>query len=94
MRWWQTKGTAKRDAELERELHSDLELEEEEQRERGLSRRRSPLCRTARLRQPGADSRADARGLDRIWLERLVRDLKYGTRTLFRSPGFLSSLCW
>ena len=38
MRWWQiSKATAKRDADLERELLSDLELEEEEQRERGLS---------------------------------------------------------
>jgi hypothetical protein len=34
MRWWQFK---KRDADLERELHSDLELEEEEQRASGLS---------------------------------------------------------
>jgi hypothetical protein len=34
MRWWQVK---KRDADLERELRSDLELEEEELRERGLS---------------------------------------------------------
>ena len=33
MRWWQTK---KRNADLERELRSDLELEEEEQRENGL----------------------------------------------------------
>jgi hypothetical protein len=34
MRWWQIK---KRDADLERELRSDLELEEEEQREAGIS---------------------------------------------------------
>ena len=34
MRWWQMK---RRDADLERELRSDLELEEEEQRELGLS---------------------------------------------------------
>jgi hypothetical protein len=34
MRWWQIR---KRDADLARELQSDLELEEEEQRERGLS---------------------------------------------------------
>lgn len=33
MRWWQTR---RRDADLERELRSDLELEEEEQRERGV----------------------------------------------------------
>jgi hypothetical protein len=34
MNWWQFK---KRDADLERELRSDLELEEEEQREGGIS---------------------------------------------------------
>jgi hypothetical protein len=33
MRWWQF---AKREADLERELQSDLELEEEEQQERGM----------------------------------------------------------
>ena len=32
MKWWQLK---KQDADLERELRSDLELEKEEQRERG-----------------------------------------------------------
>ena len=34
MRWWQIR---KRNADLDRELQSDLELEEEEQQERGLS---------------------------------------------------------
>jgi hypothetical protein len=34
MKWWQIK---KRDADLERELRSDLELEEEEQREGSIS---------------------------------------------------------
>ena len=34
MKWWQAK---KRDADLERELRSDLELEEEEQQDRGVS---------------------------------------------------------
>ena len=34
MKWWQTK---KRDRDLERELTSDLELEEQEQRENGRS---------------------------------------------------------
>src|SRR5437016_8220640 len=33
MRWWQIR---KRDADVERELQSDLELEEEEQREHGV----------------------------------------------------------
>ena len=43
MRWWQIR---KRHADLERELQSDLELEEEEQREGGRVRRRhaTPRC--------------------------------------------------
>jgi hypothetical protein len=34
MRWWHIR---KRDADLEGELQSDLELKEDEQRERGLT---------------------------------------------------------
>ena len=39
MKWWQRNWwrTKKRDADVERELRSDLELEEEEQREGGIS---------------------------------------------------------
>ncbi len=39
MRWWQIK---KRDADLERELRSDLELEEEEQTGEWPCRRKRP----------------------------------------------------
>jgi predicted permease len=89
MRWWQIwKGTAKRDADLERELLSDLELEEEEQRERGLS---AEEARSAARRAFGNTAliREQTRAAwSRIWLERLVRDMKYGTRTLLRSPEF------
>jgi hypothetical protein len=38
MKWWQFR---RRDADLERELQSDLELEEEEQREAGLPSERA-----------------------------------------------------
>jgi hypothetical protein len=89
MRWWPNwKGTAKRDADLERELLSDLELEEEEQRERRLS---AEEARSAARRAFGNTAliREQTRAAwSRIWLERLVRDMKYGTRTLLRSPEF------
>lgn len=89
MRWWPNwKGTAKRDADLERELLSDLELEEEEQRERGLS---AEEARSAARRAFGNTTliREQTRAAwSRIWVERLVRDMKYGTRTLLRSPEF------
>jgi hypothetical protein len=52
MRWWQLK---KRDADLERELRSDLELEEEEQREKWPIRRGGSLRRSAGFRRPDPD---------------------------------------
>jgi predicted permease len=85
MKWWQLK---KRDADLERELRSDLELEEEEQRERGLS---PEEARYAALRAFGNPTliREHTRA---VWswdrLENLLRDLRISVRTLFRSPGF------
>jgi predicted permease len=89
MRWWQSwKGTAKWDADLERELLSDLELEEEEQRERGLS---AEEARSAARRAFGNTTliREQTRAAwTWVWLEQLVRDVKYGTRTLLRSPEF------
>ncbi|HET7346089.1 MAG TPA: ABC transporter permease [Acidobacteriaceae bacterium] len=85
MRWWRRK---QRDEELARELQSDLELEEEEQRERGLS---PGEARFAALRAFGNPTliREQTRAVwTWKWLERLVRDLKYGARTLWRSPTF------
>lgn len=41
MRWWQIR---KRDEDLERELRSDLELEEEEQREGGVPSEEAPYA--------------------------------------------------
>jgi predicted permease len=85
MKWRPMK---KRDADLERELQSDLELEEEEQRERGLSPQEA---RHAALRTFGNPTliREHTRT---VWswnrMENLLRDLRIGVRTLFRSPGF------
>ncbi|MGA2651212.1 MAG: ABC transporter permease [Terracidiphilus sp.] len=85
MRWWQAK---KRDEDLVRELQSDLDLEEEEQRERGLS---PEEARYAARRAFGNSTliREQTRAVwNWNWLEQLVRELKYGTRTLLGSPGF------
>jgi len=83
--WWQN---GKRDADVERELRSDLDLEEEEQRERGVS---PPEARYAALRAFGNPAliREQTRA---VWscsvLENFVRDVRISVRTLFRSPGF------
>src|SRR6266436_902844 len=90
MNWWRINSwqSRKRDADLERELRSDLELEEEEQREDGLS---PGEARYAALRAFGNPAlvREQTRA---IWswnrLESLARDLRFSLRTLRRTPGF------
>ena len=85
MNWWQSK---KRDEDLERELRSDLELEEEEQREGGVSADEAPH---AALRAFGNPTLVREQTLA-VWswnsLESLARDLRFSLRTLWRSPGF------
>jgi hypothetical protein len=83
--WWQIR---KRDADLERELRSDLELEEEEQREGGVSEEEA---RHAALRAFGNPTLIREQTLavwSWNWLESLARDLRFGLRTLWRNPGF------
>ena len=84
MRWWRI---GKRDADLKRELESDLELEQEEQRERGLSLEEA---RYAALRALGNTTliREQTRATwSWSWLESLVSDLKYGFRGMCRNAG-------
>ncbi len=83
MRWWRI---GRRNADLERELRSDLELEEEEQRERGLP---PEEARYAALRAFGntaliRDEVHEAWGWAPI--ERFWQDLLYAIRSARRAP--------
>ena len=85
MRWWRRK---QRVEELTRELQCDLELEEEEQRECGLSPEEARFAAVRALGNPTLIREQTRAVWSWIWLERLVCNLKYGGRTLWRSPSF------
>src|SRR4051794_2211332 len=85
MNW---KPTKKRDADLERELRSDLELEEEEHRDRGLSPKEAHHAALRAFGNPTVIREHTRAVWSWNWLESLVRDLRYGVRTLRRTPGF------
>ena len=85
MRWWRI---GKRNADLERELRADLELEEAEQRERGLS---ADEARQAARRAFGnptliREQTHEAWGWARF--ERVGQELRFALRRLRRSAGF------
>jgi predicted permease len=85
MKWWQIR---KRDADLERELQSDLELEEEEQRASGLS---AEEARHAARRAFG-NTTLIREHIHEAWgwapVERILQDARYAIRQLWRAPGF------
>ena len=85
MRWWQLR---KRDEELERELRSDLELEEEEQRENG----HSPEEARYAARRAFGNATLIREHTHEAWgwaqYERLFQDVRFALRQLTRTPGF------
>jgi putative ABC transport system permease protein len=85
MNRWQIR---KLDADLERELRSDLELEEEEQRERGLSPEEARYAAQRAFGNPTLIREQTRAVWSWTMLENLLRDLRISVRTLLRSPGF------
>src|SRR5688572_4984070 len=78
----------RRDDDLEEELRVHLELTADEAQRRGQTPHEAH--RTARLRSGNAlqalEALRDQRGVS--WLEALQRDVRYGLRTLRRTPSF------
>jgi predicted permease len=84
MRWWPTK---KRNSDLERELQSDLALEEEEQRERGLSSEEARYAALRAFGNPTLIREQTHATWSWNWLESLASDVKYGFRGMGRNAG-------
>lgn len=82
MKWWQMK---KRSADLEREMRSDLELEEEEHRERGIS----PVEARYAARRAFGNATLVREQTHEAWgvapFERLWQDVRGASRRLRRS---------
>ena len=85
MRWWKL---GRRDADLERELRSDLDLEDEEQRESGVP---AEEARYAAQRAFG-NATLIREHTHEAWgwapFEHLWQDVRYGLRQFVRNPGF------
>jgi predicted permease len=84
MRWWRI---TKRNADLERELQSDLALEEEEQRERGLSSEEARYAALRAFGNPTLIREQTHATWSWNWLESMASDLKYGFRGMGRNAG-------
>jgi hypothetical protein len=86
MGWWRSR---EREQDLERELHSDLELEAAEQRERGLSAAEAH----AAARRAFGNTTLLKEEVQEMWgwrsIEQLARDVRFSLRTLRKSPGFV-----
>jgi len=85
MRWWQIR---ERNADLERELRSDLELEEEEQRESGLAPEEGRYAAqrafgNATLIREQTHEAWGWAAVEHIW-----QDVRYALRQLQKNPGF------
>ena len=83
-----TLGPGRRDADLEHEIRSHVEMAADDARRRGLAP--ADAARGARIEAGGAlqamDALRDQRGLP--WLDDLARDVSHGLRTLRRTPVF------
>jgi hypothetical protein len=83
MKWWQIR---KRDADLERELRSDLELEEEELQEGGLSPEEASRAARRAFGNPVLIREQTHEAWGWASLERLCQDLLYSIRSARRAP--------
>jgi hypothetical protein len=88
MKWWQLR---KRNADLERELRSDLELEEEEQRENGLPPEEARYAAQRAFGNPTLIREQTHEAWGWAPFEHLWQDIRYALRQMGRAPGFAAA---
>src|SRR5216684_2659084 len=86
MRWWCR--SRNREADLDRELRTHLELEAEEQQENGASASEAPWAARRALGNWTRTKEATREMWKYASVERFIQDLRYGARLFWRSPGF------
>src|SRR3954463_11213379 len=84
MRWLPRKN---REHDLERELRSDLELEAEELRDRGLTPEAAALAARRALGNFALVQETTREAWGWQWLDRLGQDLRYGVRAWRNNAG-------
>ena len=84
-------GRDERERDVEREIRAHIELEEEEQRERGLSPGEAPYA----ARRAFGNVTILREVMHEMWgwasLERLGQDLRYAVRMMGKNPGFTAA---
>jgi putative ABC transport system permease protein len=85
MRWWRRKS---RDADLDRETRSHLQLEAEERQDCGLSPEEAHYAAKRALGNTTQIKEAVRATWGLTWLERSKQDLIYACRAFGRTPGF------